>query len=111
MGDPLFLLVCATFLGAVILIGFALHPSSETTSISQRLEGLKASQQQQRTVSSLRDQEEMQKSAFTRVVLPIVDRMSRLFGSMTPSTSLDRARRSIAQAGLTGKVTPMQIST
>jgi tight adherence protein C len=30
---------------------------------------------------------------------------------MTPTTSLDRARRTIAQAGLTGKVTPSQITT
>ncbi len=41
----------------------------------------------------------------------MVDRMSRLFGSMTMRTSLERARVSIAQAGLTGKVTPLQIST
>jgi tight adherence protein C len=108
----MFLLICGIFLGFVILIGFALNPSSETTSISQRLEGLKASQaQHQRGTTSLRDQEEMQKSAFTRVVLPLVDRMSRLFGSMTPLSSLDRARKSIAQAGLTGKVTPSQITT
>ena len=111
MGDPLFLLICLTFLGTVLLLGFALHPRAETTSISQRLEGLKASQQQLRTATTLRDQEEMQKSAFTRVVLPLVDRLSRFFGSMTPVTSLNRARVSIAQAGLTGKVTPSQITT
>ncbi len=110
--DMMFLLICGMFLGTVLLIGFALHPSSETTSISQRLEGLRTSQQnQQRGPTSLRDQEEMQKSAFTRVILPMVDRVSRLFTSMTPATSLTRAQRSIAQAGLTGKVTPMQIST
>jgi len=112
MGDPTFLLICGTFLGFVILVGFALTPSQETTSISQRLEGLRASQAQQtRGTTSLRDQEEMQKSAFTRVILPMVDRMSRLFASMTMRTSLERARVSIAQAGLTGKVTPLQIST
>jgi len=112
MGDPIFLLICGVFLGFVILVGFALTPSQETTSISQRLEGLRASQAQQtRGTTSLRDQEEMQKSAFTRVILPLVDRMSRLFGSMTMRTSLERARVSIAQAGLTGKVTPLQIST
>jgi tight adherence protein C len=109
--DMMFLLVCGMFLGCIILVGFALHPSSETTTISQRLEGLKASQQKHRAVSSLRDQQEMQKSAFTRVVLPLVDKMSRILGSMTPVTSLNRARVSIAQAGLTGKVTPSQITT
>src|SRR5277367_2679621 len=109
--DIMFLLICGMFLVMVVLVGFALHPSSETTSISQRLEGLKASQQQRAGPTSLRDQEEMQKSAFTRVVLPLVDRMSRGLGSMTPVTSLNRARVSIAQAGLTGKVTPSQITT
>ena len=110
--DIMFLLICGMFLGCVLLVGFALHPSSETTSISQRLEGLRASQQQQqRGLTSLRDQEEMQKSAFTRVILPLVDKMSRFFGTMMPTSSLESARKTIAQAGLTGKVTPTQIMT
>jgi tight adherence protein C len=110
MLDPLFLIFCGCLFGALLLAGFAFHPSSETTSISQRLEGLKAGQQQ-RTKTSLRDEEEMGKSAFTRVVLPIVDKMSKFLGQMTPVTSLNRARVSIAQAGLQGKVTPTQITT
>jgi tight adherence protein C len=110
MFDPFFLLVCVCILGAAVLAGFALHPSSETTSISQRLQGLKANQQQ-RAVTTLRDQDEMGKSPFTRIVLPIVDRMSKFFSQMTPVTSLNRARVSIAQAGLQGKVYPAQITT
>jgi len=108
--DPLFLIFCACLFGFILLVGFAFHPSSETTSISQRLEGLKAGQQQ-RTKTSLRDEDEMGKSPFTRIVLPIVDKLSKFFSSMTPVTSLNRARVSIAQAGLTGKVTPTQITT
>src|SRR5471030_1823050 len=108
--DPLFLIFCACLFGFILLMGFAFHPSSETTSISQRLEGLKAGQQQ-RTKTSLRDEDEMGKSPFTRIVLPIVDKLSKFFSSMTPVTSLNRARVSIAQAGLTGKVTPTQITT
>ena len=108
--DPLFLIFCASRFGFIVMMGLAFHPSSETTSISQRLEGLKAGQQQ-RAVTTLRDQDEMGKSAFTRVVLPMVDKLSRFFGSMTPVTSLNRARVSIAQAGLQGKVTPSQITT
>ncbi len=53
----------------------------------------------------------MGKSPFTRVVLPIVDKLSRFFSQMTPVTSLNRARVSIIQAGLQGKVTPTQITT
>jgi tight adherence protein C len=111
MGDPLFLLICLMFFGTVLLVGFAAQPKAETTSISQRLEGLRASQAAKTGPTPLRDQEEMQKSAFTRVVLPLVDRMSRFFGQMTPVSSLDSARKTIAQAGLTGKVTPSQITT
>ena len=109
--DPFFILICVGFLGAILLAGFALHPSAETTSISQRLEGLKAGQQQKSTKSSLRDEEEMGKSPFTRIILPIVDKLSKFFGSMMSGASLNRARISIAQAGLQGKVFPAQIMT
>src|SRR5271156_1153567 len=109
--DPYFILICVCILVTVLLAGFALHPSSETTSISQRLEGLKAGQQQQRTKTSLRDEEEMGKSPFTRIVLPVVDKLSKFLGSMTSGASLNRARVSIARAGLQGKVFPAQITT
>jgi len=109
--DPVFLIICICFFGAILLAGVAMHPTSETTSISQRLQGLKSGQQQQRTVASLRDQDEMGKSAFTRVVLPMVDKVSKIFGSLTPVRSLNRARVSIIQAGMQGKVTPAQITT
>src|SRR5271163_22368 len=110
MDDPLLIIICACFLGAVVLAGFGFHPSAETTSISQRLAGLKAGKQQ-RTATTLRDQDEMGKSPFTRIVLPMVDKMSKFFSQMTPVTSLNRARISIAQAGLQGKVFPAQITT
>jgi tight adherence protein C len=108
--DPTFLLLCLCFFGFVVLIGFAFHPTTETTSISQRLQGLKANQQQ-RTVATLRDQDEMGKSPFTRIVLPIVDKLSKFFSQMTPVRSINRAKVSIAQAGLQGKVLPSQITT
>jgi tight adherence protein C len=108
--DPLFIVICLCFLGAVLLAGFAAHPSAETTSISKRLEGLRSNQQQQ-AKTSLRDQDEMGKSPFTRIVLPMVDKLSRFFSQMTPVTSLNRARISIAQAGLQGKIYPAQITT
>jgi tight adherence protein C len=111
MFDPLFLALCATLFGFVLLVGFAFHPTTETTSISQRLEGLKSGGQQQKTKTSLRDEEEMGKSPFTRIVLPIVDKLSKMLGSMMSGASLNRARVSIAQAGLQGKIFPTQIMT
>lgn len=108
--DPLTIAFCLCLFGFLIMVGFAFHPSSETTSISQRLEGLKAGQQQ-RVKTSLRDEDEMGKSPFTRIVLPIVDKLSKFFSQMTPVTSLNRAKVSIARAGMQGKVTPTQITT
>ena len=108
--DIMTLLLGGCVFGALLLLGFALQPSSETTSISQRLEGLKAGQQSRGT-GTLRDQDEMSKSAFTRVVLPMVDKLSKVFSQLTPVTSLNRAKVTIARAGLQGKVTPTQITT
>ncbi len=104
------ILLFACFLGCLILLGVAFQPSSETTSISQRLQGLKAGQEP-RTTGTLRDQDEMSKSAFTRVILPMVDKLSKVFSSMTPVTALNRAKLSIIRAGLVGKITPTQITT
>jgi tight adherence protein C len=109
--DPLILLICGCCIGAFALLGFALQPSSETTSISQRLEGLKAGQQSRATPKSLRDADEMNKSLVTRVILPMAEKWSRFFSQVTPVTSLNRARKTIIRAGLAGKVTPGQITT
>jgi tight adherence protein C len=108
--DPFFFILCGSSLGMFVLLGLALHPTSETSSISQRLEGLKAGQQA-RTQATLRDKDEMNKSIMVRMILPMVDKFSKFFGQLTPVTSLNRARITIIRAGLQGKVTPAQITT
>jgi tight adherence protein C len=108
--DPMTLLIIGCVLGCCIFLGFALTPSTETSSISQRLEGLKTSQQQ-RGPTSLRDQDEMSKSAFTRVVLPILDKLSKFFSQLTPVSALNGAKLAIMRAGMQGKVTPLQIAS
>jgi len=110
--DPLLLLICGCCIGAFVLLGVALTPSTESTSISQRLEGLRNTQQAQGAkTSTLRDQDEMNKSVVTRVILPLADKWSKFFSQLTPATSLNRAKISIIQAGMQGKVTPGQITT
>jgi tight adherence protein C len=108
----LLFLICCCFGGILALLAISFNPSTETSSISQRLEGLKAGQQQRAaTQSTLRDQDEMNKSLVTRLILPAVDRCSKFFSQMTPVTSLNRARVSIIRAGMQGKVTPARITT
>ena len=109
--DLTFLILCFCLLGFIIMVGFAFHPSTETSSISQRLEGLKAGQQQRTKAAGLRDEEEMSKSVFVRVILPMVDKASKFFGQITPVTSLEKARFSIIQAGMQGKVTASRITS
>jgi tight adherence protein C len=109
--DPFFIVGCVLILGFAVLVGMAFQPASDTPNISERLKGLHASQQARTGGSTLRDQDEMEKSVFTRVVLPMVDKLSKLLSQMTPGTSLTRARVAIVQAGMQGKVTPSQITT
>jgi tight adherence protein C len=108
--DVMLIITALCGFGACLLIGFALQPSSETSSISQRLEGLKATSQK-RAAGTLRDKDEMNKSLFVRMILPLIDKSSKFFSQMTPTRSLDRARISIVQAGMQGKVTPAQITS
>jgi tight adherence protein C len=110
--DPLLIIAAVCAMGCFFLIAYALRPASEGSSISQRLEGLKAGQQKQRAaVSSLRDEDEMSKSVFVRVIIPMVDRTSKFFSQITPMRSLDRARMFIVRAGMQGKVTPARITS
>lgn len=109
--DIMSLLIMGCIFGFVLLLAFGLSPSTESTSISQRLQGLKAGQEQQRAQTSLRDQDEMNKSVFTRVILPMVDKLSKFSSGLTPATSLARAQKAIVQAGLQGKIHPIQIAT
>jgi len=101
--------VCASLAPSFCWVSPCTPPRRRPASASAS-KGLKSSQQQ-KAKTSLRDEEEMGKSPFTRVVLPIIDKMSKFFGQMTPVTSLNRARISIIQAGLQGKVFPAQITT
>jgi tight adherence protein C len=108
--DAMLIITSLCALGGFVLLGLALQPSSEASSISQRLEGLKATTQK-RSGSSLRDQDEMSKSLFVRMILPMVDKWSKFFSQLTPTTSLRRAQTSIVRAGMQGKVTPGQITS
>jgi tight adherence protein C len=93
---------------AVILAAMGLKPS-EAPSIGKRLEGLQA--QKAGGVKTLRDADEMNKSFIVRVVLPMSLKLSRYFSAITPQGMIEKTRKDIAAAGLTGKVQPVQITT
>ena len=60
---------------------------------------------------ALRDSEEMDKSLITRVFLPLANKWSKNFSGVTPATMVIKADEMIAQAGMIGKVTGVQLTT
>lgn len=98
---------CLLFFVALIMLANGVKPA-EAPSIGRRLEGLQAAAADKQ---SLRDADEMNKSFIVRVILPLADKLSKLFSGITPLTALEACRKDIASAGLTGKVSPVQITT
>jgi tight adherence protein C len=99
---------CVGMLVGLVLFVQAWAPK-QAPSIGKRLEGLQSAQGGK--VTSLRDQDVMNKSIIVRVVLPVADKMANLFKGITPQGSLAKCTRAISQAGLTGKVSPVQLTT
>jgi len=60
---------------------------------------------------ALRDEEQMDKSLVTRVLLPLAGRSSGLFSALIPAGMLKKADEHILQSGLSGKVTGIQLLT
>lgn len=105
---PIIALVgCGIFLLALIL-GLGSVKTVEAPTIGKRLEGLQAAAAEKKT---LRDAEQMNKSFIVRVMLPLADKLSKVFSGITPTSALESCRKDISAAGLTGKVSPLQITT
>jgi tight adherence protein C len=105
--SPMLIIGCLLPVVALLMLA-ASFKSNDAPSIGKRLEGLQAAATEK---SGLRDTDAMNKSFVVRVVLPLADKMSSLFKGVTPVKILNDCRRSIGEAGLTGKVSPAQITT
>jgi tight adherence protein C len=87
----------------------AFFPTTETASIGSRLEGLKSGQNKPNTTVALRDQDEMNKSIVSRMILPILDRLSKVMSGILPAQTMNELKIAIVQAGLTNSINPAQI--
>ncbi len=103
------ILISISILAFVFLIAFSLK-SSEPRSLLDRLEKVGGGGTVKKGLN-IRDQEVMNQSLAVRVLLPIADKCSKWFSNLTPLGMLDQCRKDIASAGMTGKVTPVQITT
>jgi tight adherence protein C len=102
----------AYFIYALIIafVGLIVASSRQTEVVGvterlQKVQGLKG----EAAAAQLRDQEEMNKSVIVRVILPLADKLTKPLSFMLPQASIERGRKDIASAGLTGKVAPAQI--
>lgn len=101
------LLILACLMTTFVMLGMAFKPR-EVTGVASRLQKVQA---QMTKGSVLRDEEVMKRSFVERVMLPLADKSAKIFSGITPQGMLDGCRKDIAAAGLTGKVTPTQITT
>lgn len=106
---PIMLILGCMLLFVALVIAAKAAKPAEAPSIGKRLEGLQAASAG--GSQSLRDADEMNKSFIVRVVLPLADKLSKVFSGITPATAIEACRKDIASAGMTGKVSPVQITT
>lgn len=102
-------LMCACIMGFFVCLALAFKPQ-ETVGVTERLQRVQGGG----TVAGkrgLRDEDVMKKNFVARVILPVADKISRPFAGITPKGMLDECRKDIIQAGLNGKVTPVQVTT
>jgi tight adherence protein C len=105
--EMIVIMVC--IVGAAVAAGLALKPEKKL-GVTQRLQRMQAGNTTG-GAKMVRDQEEMQKSFVERVALPMAEKFSKIFAGITPVGMIDKCRRDIASAGLTGKVTGTQLTT
>ncbi|NJK91812.1 MAG: type II secretion system F family protein [Blastochloris sp.] len=103
------ILVALTLFGSLILLAIAFSLSKP------KAEGLAARVRAAATGGEsgvgIRDAEVMDKSLVSRVFLPLADRFSKTFGAMTPATMITKADQLIAEAGMIGTITGVQLTT
>jgi tight adherence protein C len=96
-------LVFTTFL----LFGFAFASlKQKKVSLASRMK-----QVQEDDSVGLRDSEQMEQNIATRVLIPMANKYGKLFSGFMPATMIEKAERSIGEAGMIGKVTGIQLMT
>jgi len=105
------ILIGLSLTGALVLLAAALTLSKpQVDGLAARVRAAQAAGQPTTGVG-IRDAEAMDKSIFTRVFLPISNKFAKTFGALTPATMITKADQLIAQAGMIGVLTGVQLTT
>jgi tight adherence protein C len=97
---------------SIILVVIAVFSMRNSTPVSL-VERLKRAEQSKEAGGGiqLRDEEVMKKSLVERAILPFAAKFGQTFGRITPSRMIQSADRLILNAGMTGKLTGIQLVT
>lgn len=104
MTDTGMLIIALCFAGCFFALLMALFSTApKTVSVAERVKKVSRT-------GVVRDDREMQRSFFERVLIPLSDRISHLFGAYTPESLTRDSSKSIAEAGLTNYISGAQIA-
>jgi tight adherence protein C len=107
----LLIIISLTITGSLVLLAAAFTLSKpQQDGMAARVRAAQASGQTNSGVG-IRDAEVMDKSLVTRVFLPLSNKFSKTFSSLTPATMITKADQLIARAGLIGTITGVQLTT
>jgi len=103
-----FLLFSITIFAFFIIVAFLMGGKKTQISYVDRLKKKEAGE---KVSSSFRDQEVMDKSLVTRVILPMAAKYSKFFTGITPAKMISSCEQTIAEAGMGASITGVQLTT
>jgi len=104
----MFFLFCITTMLSLVLLAAAFSQLKEKpVSLAARVRSVQAGS----SAPSLRDAEVLDKSMVTRLLLPLAAKSSKNFSAITPTRMVEKADQTIAEAGMIGKITGIQLTT
>ncbi|MEM9445688.1 MAG: type II secretion system F family protein [Verrucomicrobiota bacterium] len=107
----MFILICLLFfLFWMVLAAAFVSKRQKPASLTERLQSAQVGGAGA-DAPGFRDQDQMDKSLLARVILPTAEKLSGKFAGVTPKKMVEQSDQVIAEAGLTGKVTGVQVTT
>jgi tight adherence protein C len=104
MMEPAFILFGLCIFGFFFLMLMALFsPAPKTVSVAERVKKVARA-------GVVRDEDRLQQTFFERVMIPISDQISRVFGAYTPDSLTRDSAKLLAEAGLTNYLSGAQLA-
>jgi tight adherence protein C len=86
-----------------LLFQVVFAPAAKTVSVAERVKKVHRG-------AVIRDEEQLERSFFERVLVPLADSFSRIFGKYTPASITQDSAKMLAEAGLTNYLSGAQLA-